>query len=147
MFKKTWTGEEIAALARHEVPPGRSLNAARVKASELGIPFRPSDPDAAPSEPPEVSPKVSSWEPDDIRALLDRTIPEGRTLKAAYGKAHRLGIHFNRIRKEKVPQKELVARNMDRIVQMLPELGIRGTSRALGISFSSIRKVAQSLTR
>lgn len=34
MAKRTWTDEEIALLAQHKVPQGRSLNAARIKAWE-----------------------------------------------------------------------------------------------------------------
>lgn len=52
MAKRTWTDEEIALLAQHKVPQGRSLNAARIKAWELHIPFRPNDPNAEPTVPP-----------------------------------------------------------------------------------------------
>ena len=74
MAKRTWTDEEIALLAQHKVPQGRSLNAARIKAWELHIPFRPNDPNAEPTVPPRNPIQVPTWTDDDL-AMLQEKVP------------------------------------------------------------------------
>lgn len=105
MAKRTWTDEEIALLAQHKVPQGRSLNAARIKAWELHIPFRPNDPNAEPTDPPRNPIQVPTWTEDDLAMLQEKVLPPNRTLSAAYSKANRMHVPFNRIRKQKTPQK------------------------------------------
>ena len=143
MFKSTWTDAEIDMLAHHKVPPGRSLNGARAKAWSLHSPFRPSDPNAQASETPDWKPQRRSWTADDVGRLKGREVPAGRTLKTARSIAHRLHIPFNRIRKQKTPQKEKVALLKDQIVEeLLTTRNIRATARKFGLSYTPVRNIA-----
>lgn len=146
MTKRTWTDEEIALLAQHKVPQGRSLNAARIKAWELHIPFRPNDPNAEPTVPPRNPIQVPTWTEDDLAMLQEKVLPPNRTLSAAYSKANRMHVPFNRIRKQKTPQKEKVALLKEQIVQELKtEHSIRSTARKFGLAFTAVRDIAQEL--
>ena len=146
MHAPTWTEEEIGLLARHIVPKGRSLNAARFKAWKLRIPFHPADPDAIPSVPPKIPVKNPTWTDPEILALQGKELPQDRTLSAAYGKAHRLHIPFNRMRKRKTPQKQKVASIKDLIsAELLATRKIRATARKFGVDYTSVRNIAKEL--
>lgn len=146
MAKRTWTDEEIALLAQHKVPQGRSLNAARIKAWELHIPFRPNDPNAEPTDPPRNPIQVPTWTEDDLAMLQEKVLPPNRTLSAAYSKANRMHVPFNRIRKQKTPQKGKVALLKEQIVQELKaEHSIRSTARKFGLAFTAVRNIALEL--
>lgn len=146
MFTTTWTQDEIELLAQHKVPQGRSLNAARIKAWELHIPFRPSDPHATASDTPVWVPQRRSWTDADVAKLKEKVIPEGRSLPSvrAYASAHH--IPFNRIRRRQTPQKEKVALLKDDIVkELLSTYKIRATARKFGVAYTSVRKIAVEL--
>ena len=146
MFTTTWTQDEIELLARHKIPPGRSLNGARSKAQALHIPFRPSDPHATASEPPVWVPQRRSWTDADVAKLKEKVVPEGRSLASvrAYASAHH--IPLNRIRRRQTPQKEKVALLKDDIVkELLTTYKIRATARKFGVAYTSVRKIAVEL--
>jgi len=143
MFKSTWTPEEIELLARHKVPPGRSLNGARAKAQALHIPFRPSDPHATASDTPVWVPRRRSWTDADVAKIKEKVVPEGHSLSSvrAYASAHH--IPFNRIRKRQTPQKERVALLKDDIVKELQSRhSIRSTAVKFGLAYTSVRNIA-----
>lgn len=143
MFTTTWTQDEIELLARHKIPPGRSLNGARSKAQALHIPFRPSDPHATASNTPVWVPQRRSWTDADVAKLKEKVVPEGHSLSSvrAYASAHH--IPFNRIRKRQTPQKEKVALLKDDIVkELLSTYKIRATARKFGVAYTSVRKIA-----
>lgn len=143
MFKRTWTEDEIAMLARHEVPQGRSLNASRIKAGSLHIPFHPGDPNAVASEPPVWTPQRRTWTADEVAKLKNKEIPEGRSKKTAHSIAHRLHIPLNFIRQQKTPQKEKVARLKDQIIaELLSTRKLRATARKFGVAYTSVRNIA-----
>lgn len=146
MFTTTWTQDEIELLARHKIPPGRSLNGARSKAQALHIPFRPSDPHATASDTPAWVPQRRSWTDTDVAKLKEKVIPEGRSLASvrAYAGAHH--IPFNRIRRRQTPQKEKVALLKDDIVkELLSTYKIRATARKFGVAYTSVRNIAVEL--
>lgn len=146
MFKTTWTQDEIELLARHKIPPGRSLNGARAKAQALHIPFRPSDPNATASDTPVWVPQRRSWTDDEVAKLKNKEIPEGRSIKTAHSIAHRLHIPLNFLRKQKTPQKEKVAMLKDQIVEeLLSTYKIRATARKFGVAYTSVRNIAVEL--
>ena len=144
MFKKSWTPEELEMLSNHIVPPKRSMNAARNKASRLGIPFTPGDSDAKPSMLPEYNPQVSSWTDKEIDLLRKGKLPKGRSRQAAYEKAFRLGISFNPVRNKKTPQKERAMLLHDEIVAELKRTGnMRATASKFGLAYTTIRNIAK----
>lgn len=143
MFTTTWTQDEIELLARHKIPPGRSLNGARAKAKALHIPFRPSDPHATASDTPVWVPRRRSWTDADVAKIKEKVVPEGHSLSSvrSYASAHH--IPFNRIRRRQTPQKEKVALLRDDIVKVLQSTGnIRATSRKFGLAYTSVRNIA-----
>lgn len=143
MFKRTWTDDEIAMLARHEVPKGRSLNASRIKAWELHIPFHPGDPNAVPTIPPKNTVTITTWDKSEVSMLKKKVLPPNRSLSSAYSKAHLLHIPFNRIRKQKTPQKEKVALLKEQIISELKTTrSIRATARKFGVDYTSVRNIA-----
>lgn len=146
MFKKSWTPEELEMLSNHIVPPKRSMNAARNKASKLGIPFTPGDSTAEPSILPEYNPQVSTWTDKEIALLRKGKLPKGRSRQAAYEKAFRLGISFNPVRNKKTPQKELAILLHDEIVAELKRTGnMRATARKFGLAYTTTRNIAKEI--
>ena len=144
MFKRTWTDAELETLKNQQVPATRSINGARWKAQQLGIPFHPNKRDLGPCqmELPKAKPD-RGWTEDEISLLYKKQVPPGRTKAGALGKAYALKIPFNIVRKAKVPQKELVAKLKDQIIQELKDTNkIRATARKFGVNFTAVRNVA-----
>lgn len=115
MTIRTWTHEELEMLAKHVVPPTRSLNAARVKACSLGVSFRPNE-GAPANTAPVWTPAKPTYTEDELESLRNGVLPEGRSLSGAYNKAFRMGTSFATKRRRKTPQKERVALLKDDIV-------------------------------
>lgn len=145
MFKTTWTQDEIELLAKHVVPPTRSLNAARVKACSLGIRFRPNE--CAPANTAPVwTPAKPTYTEAELDSIRNGVVPEGRSLSGAYNKAFRMGTSFATKRRRKTPQKEKVARHKDDIVKELQARhSIRSTAIKFGLAYTSVRNIAVEL--
>ena len=145
MFTTTWTQEELEMLAKHVVPPTRSLNAARVKACSLGIRFRPNEGSPA-NTAPAWTPAKPTYTEAELDCIRNGVIPEGRSLSGAYNKAFRMGTSFATKRRRKTPQKEKVALLKDDIVkELLSTYKIRATARKFGVDYTSVRKIAIAL--
>ena len=96
MTIRTWTHEELEMLAKHVVPPTRSLNAARVKACSLGISFRPNE-DAPANTAPDWMPAKPTYTEAELDCIRNGVIPEGRSLSGAYNKAFRMVERWRRV--------------------------------------------------
>lgn len=142
MTVRTWTPEELEMLAKHVVPPTRSLNAARVKACLLGISFRPNE-GAPANTAPVWTPAKPTYTEAEMDSIRNGVIPEGRSLSGAYNKAFRMGTSFATKRRRKTPQKEKVARLKDDIVKELQARhSIRSTAIKFGLAYTSVRNIA-----
>lgn len=145
MFTTTWTQDEIELLAKHVVPPTRSLNAARVKACSLGIRFRPNE-GAPANTAPAWTPAKPTYTEAELDCIRNGVIPEGRSLSGAYNKAFRMGTSFATKRRCKTPQKEKVALLKDDIVKELQaHHSIRSTAIKFGLAYTSVRNIAVEL--
>lgn len=145
MTIRTWTHEELEMLAKHVVPPTRSLNAARVKACSLGVSFRPNEGAPANTAPVWTTAKPTYTE-DELESLRNGVLPEGRSLSGAYNKAFRMGTSFATKRRRKTPQKERVALLKDDIVKELQARhSIRSTAIKFGLAYTSVRNIAVEL--
>ena len=103
--KHAWTQEDIAQLAKHQVPKGHTYSAARAKAFKLGIPFQPNRRHAVPTPMPQLGSVTHSlWTRPEIEMLRKGELPLGRSLASAYQKAHKLHIPFKRLRTQKKHQ-------------------------------------------
>lgn len=132
-------------LAKHVVPPTRSLNAARVKACSLGISFRPNE-DAPANTAPDWMPAKPTYTEAELDCIRNGVIPEGRSLSGAYNKAFRMGTSFATKRRRKTPQKEKVTLLKNDIVKELQaRRSIRSTAIKFGLAYTSVRNIAVEL--
>lgn len=65
-MKKLWTESEIEMLHANELPPGRTLQSAHVKAYKLGISFCPTSPKSGKAQK-ELASRVKDYVIDEIR--------------------------------------------------------------------------------
>ena len=149
MYKKPWTDDEIALLAKNKVPHGRTESSARFKACQLGIPFRPHTQDAPEYEgvQPHAEPPRIPWTDDEIEMLRNNIVPPGRTKSSAHSVAHRHGLLFHPINSRSGRhQSSRIADNYDSVAKELRETGkIRETARKFNLSYSAVWYIAKDI--
>lgn len=144
MNNRNWTTDEIIALCNHKIPETRTETAARVKASELGIRFKPNNPNATPNPPVNFALLKPRWTSEQIQALHEQRVPEGRSLAAAYGKAAKLHILFHpKITRNGPHRSRLVSELRSSIeAELLATRHIKETARKFGVSYFSTWQIA-----
>lgn len=125
-----WTDEDIEAVRNNRVPPGRDEAACKLKARQLGLPWKSTT----------GRTKGAAWTNPELIMLRKHIVPEGRTLCACYSKAWSLGLKFrSRTRKTGVTDEQLEALKQNRVPDGMSMKRARTVASLMRIPFHPVQ--------